>query len=119
MQKIHRSHSAQNHRSIEQGIQPFQLSQVVVTDNSNSQGQGEDNKGEHPMASDALCKIGTTEDRVLSMFVHTRLPPIMSQLSGRRGRLDAAKTPEQSEHRSSRKSIATYSILFLPQWSTT
>jgi hypothetical protein len=27
------------------------------------------------MASDALCKIGSTEKRVLSMFVHTRLPP--------------------------------------------
>ena len=27
------------------------------------------------MASDAFCEIGTTEDRVLSMFVHTRIPP--------------------------------------------
>jgi len=43
----------------------------------------------------------------------------MFQLSRRRERSDAAKTLEQSQHRSSRKSIATYSILFLPQWSTT
>src|SRR4030042_4343162 len=64
------------------------------------------------MVSDALCKIGTTEDRVHSMFVHTRLPPIMLELSRRRGRSDAAKTLEQSQHRSTRKSTATYYILY-------
>src|SRR4030042_2751128 len=71
MQRIHRPHSAQNHRSIEKRIQPFQLSQVVVTDHSNPQGQGKGKEREHHMASDTLCKIGSTEDRVLSMFVHT------------------------------------------------
>src|SRR5271169_1511060 len=76
MQRIHRSHSAQNHRSIEQRIQPFQLPQIVVTDNSNAQGQGQDKKAEHYMAGDALCKLGSTEDRVPSMFVHTRLTPM-------------------------------------------
>jgi len=43
----------------------------------------------------------------------------MLQLSRRRERLDAAKTPEQSEHHSNRKSTVTYSIPFLHQCSTT
>jgi hypothetical protein len=43
----------------------------------------------------------------------------MLQLSRRRGRSDAAKTLEQSQHRSNRKSTATYSIPFLRQGSTT
>jgi hypothetical protein len=43
----------------------------------------------------------------------------MLQLSRRRGRSDAAKTLEQSQHRSNRKSTATYSIPSLHQCSTT
>jgi hypothetical protein len=71
------------------------------------------------MAGDALCKIGTTEDRVYSMFVYMWLPPIMLQVSRRRGRSDTAKTLEQSQHCSNRKSTATYAIPFLHQCSTT
>jgi hypothetical protein len=39
------------------------------------------------MAGDTLCKLDSTEYRSRPMFVHTRLPPIMSQFSRHRGRI--------------------------------
>jgi hypothetical protein len=70
MESIGGSHTAQNHRSIQERINPVQLSQTVISKYSDSQTYTEDKEREDEMANYSLCKLSRAEQRLLSMFVH-------------------------------------------------
>jgi len=70
MQNIHRTHSRENHGSIQECINPIELAQVMVTRDTKPQAKDENTQRKRRVASDAPRKRGSTKKMVRSMFVH-------------------------------------------------
>jgi len=72
MQNIHRTHSRENHGSIQERINPIELAQVMVPRDAKPQAKDENTQRQRRVASDAPHKRGSTKKMVRSMFVHKR-----------------------------------------------
>src|SRR5205807_4456844 len=70
MQRIDRTHATQNHRCIQQRIDPTQTSDEMVTENANSQCNGDKNEREQSMAGHAPGESRATQQWMVSTFVH-------------------------------------------------
>jgi hypothetical protein len=70
VKRIYRSHAAENHRGIQERIDPTQFSYEVISEYADSQAYGQEKQREKEVASYPLCKFGPTQERLLSMFVH-------------------------------------------------
>jgi len=70
MQNIHRTHSRENHGSIQERIYPIEPAQVMVTRDAKAQAKDENTQRKRRVTSDTPHKRGSTEKMVRSMFVH-------------------------------------------------
>src|SRR5712691_365495 len=70
MQWIDRSHATQNHRCVEQRIDPTQAADEMVTENANPQSDGDKNECEQSMPGHPASEPRATQQRMVSTFVH-------------------------------------------------
>ena len=70
MQNIHRTHSREDHGSIQERIYPIEPAQVMVTRDAKAQAKDENTQRKRRVASDTPHKRGSTQKMVRSMFVH-------------------------------------------------
>ena len=69
-QRIDWTHSSENHRCIQERIDPAQVRYEMITDNTDSKSKDQNSKRDQPVSSNTFEKFNATQQRLSSALVH-------------------------------------------------
>ena len=76
MERIHRTHSTQNHGRVQERVDPAQPCDKVVTEDADAQTDSKELKRETKLASDEECKFLSREETMVWVLVRVRFSPV-------------------------------------------